>query len=88
MKTARYVRKPFEVDAIQVSSENMPEITTWCGGKMVEESIGKWYIEVDVERVLNERQRKAYVGDWVLKSPQGFKVFGHKAFKKSFQKKG
>lgn len=80
-----YVRKPFTVEAVQATAENLQDIATWCSGMLVEEEVGKWFVKVRVQRVLNDRQTKCYIGDWVLKSPAGYKVYNDKAFHASFQ---
>lgn len=90
LNTTRYVRRPFDVEAVQVSEENIQEVSNWCLGQVrtahvkgeVDQNIQ--YIKVRVDRPLNERQTRAYIGDWVLMSPQGFKVYTSKAFEKSF----
>jgi hypothetical protein len=34
---------------------------------------------------MNERQKMAFVGDWVLKTGNGFKVYMNAGFKRMFQ---
>ena len=84
MKTDTYIRKPFEVDAIQVTVENMAEVAKWCQGTVRSSADGK-YIKVRVMRPANVRQSQAFVGDWVLYAGTGYKVYGDRAFQKSFQ---
>jgi hypothetical protein len=83
--TQRYARKRFEVDAVQITDDNMEEIADWCLGEVLEER-GSKYVKVDVMRVLNERQTKGFVGDWILYAGSGFKVYTTKAFIQSFDK--
>lgn len=100
LKIEKYTRKPFPVDAVQVTEDNLSEVALWCGGdihtstKTLRDDQGVEtgkiklpYIKVDVHRPLNDRQTKAFVGDWVLKSESGFKVYTLKAFDGSFEKK-
>lgn len=87
MMTTRFVRKVFEVDAVRATIENLQDIADWCEGTMVEEGPGKWYVQVPVEPVINERQKRAYPGDWVLSGTAGFKVYQDRAFKRSFKRK-
>lgn len=91
----KYIRKPFAVDAIEVTEENMYEVAKWCGGRVKTDRshwgnrIGQKFIKVEVAHPLNERQTMAYVGDHVLSSgtgPSGFKVYTPKAFAGSFEK--
>ncbi len=91
MKTEQYIRKPFEVDAIQVTEENWEEVANWCMGEMRTKSgpdrgLTK-YIKVRVHRPLNARQTEAYVGDWILYANKGYKVYTEKAFNESFVQK-
>lgn len=83
IQTARFARKPFEVEAVQVTAENFKDVAEWCGGE-IKTFPNEEFIKIKVARVLNERQTKAFIGDWVLKAGQGFKVYTNKAFLKSF----
>lgn len=93
MKTHKFARKPFYVDAVRVSEENIEEVAAWCQGEILTEVVegdpqtkGQKYIKVRVHRPLTDRQTKAFVGDWVLYAGTGFKVYTPKAFDKSFEK--
>lgn len=85
--TETYTRKPFEVEAVRVTEQNMEEVAEWCGGFIPEVSEGaKRYIKVDVVRPLNEKQTKAFPGDWVLKVRNTFKVYQAKPFTHCFDR--
>lgn len=84
IQTEKYVRKPFYVEAIRVTEENFSEVATWCNGEIREDDKGGRYIHVRVHRPLNPRQTQAYIGDWVLYSGNGYKVYVDKSFEKSF----
>jgi hypothetical protein len=84
IEIVKYIRKPFEVDAVQVTADNMSEVANWCGGEVLTDN-GNNFVKVSVERFLNERQTKAFNGDWVLKAGTGYKVYTPKAFSKSFE---
>jgi hypothetical protein len=85
MKTHKFARKPFYVDAVRVSEDNIEEVSGWCQGEIQTDADGK-HIKVRVHRPLTDRQTKAYIGDWVLYAGTGFKVYTPKAFDKSFEK--
>ena len=85
MKTHKFARKPFYVDAVRVSETNIEEVAQWCDGIIEDSSEGK-FIRVKVHRPLTERQTQAFIGDWVLFAGSGFKVYVPKAFDKSFEK--
>lgn len=98
--TQRFVRMPFYVDAIQVTSENMERVARWCNGDVrtsskpdrdlqnLEEGgngfVPEKYIKVRVVRPANDRQSMAFVGDWILYAGTGYKVYTDRAFQKSF----
>lgn len=91
VQTKRFQRKPFYVEAIQVTEENMAEVAEWCGGpikhtrpKSSENVEPAPYIQVPVISPKSVRQTRGYVGDWVLKAGEGFKVYADKSFKQSF----
>lgn len=83
MKTTKFTRNPFDVDAVQVTAENIHDVAKWCQGEVATED-DKQFVKVRVLRVLNERQTKAFIGDWVLYAGTGYKVYTNKAFQKSF----
>lgn len=94
MKPEKYVRKPFVVEAIRVTPENMDEVAEWCRGKVTNsmpeggnpEQSKEKFIKVKVADARTDRQSKAFVGDWVLKSITGFKIYTPHAFEKNFNK--
>lgn len=88
--TKKFARRPFFVDAVQVTSENVEDVAEWCMGEVrtTEQTAEEKYVKVRVLRPLTERQTKAFVGDWVLYAGTGFKVYTPKAFEKSFEPLG
>lgn len=86
LKTHKFARKPFYVDAVRVSETNIEEVAKWCSGKVAEHETDGKFVSVEVYRPMNERQTQAFVGDWVLFAGSGFKVYTPKAFDKSFEK--
>lgn len=91
MEKAKYARNSFEVEAVQVTAENLNEVAEWCDGEVrytvdEERNIKDAHVKVKIPRVTRERQRQAFVGDWVLKSDSGFKVYTKAAFASCFHK--
>jgi hypothetical protein len=84
--TETYTRKPFEIDAVRITNENMEDVAEWCGGVIQETDSGKRYIKVDVIRPLNDKQTRGFAGDWALKVKTSFKLYTHKAFMHCFDK--
>lgn len=86
MEIQKFVRRPFAVRGVQVTEENMEEVASWCGGKIQYDPLdAPIYIEVNVKHALNDRQRQAYVGDYVLSTKKGFKVYLERAFHTNFK---
>lgn len=84
ISTDTFARKPFHVEAVQVTPENMADVAEWCEGTIHSGKDGARYIKVNVLRPLNARQTKAFVGDWVLAKNNAFKVYTESAFEKTF----
>lgn len=90
METSTWYRNPFEVEAVQVTEENMQEVAEWCGGRLnrgQKPDVENWFIKVRVFRAMHERQTMAFVGDWVLYAGTGYKVYTDEAFHKCFSQK-
>lgn len=99
--TKKYVRKPLYVDAVQVTEKNFADIARWCFGEIcnIDESPidvaadlnnivrpSEQYIHVRVHNPKNARQTRAFVGDWLLYTERGYKVYTEKAFKANFDR--
>lgn len=89
--TQKYIRKPLYVDAVRITDDNFDEIVSWCQGEVQQDEVphegnpdGKQYIKVRVHNPKNPRQTKAFVGDWLLYTERGYKVYTTKAFHASF----
>lgn len=88
LKLIKVERLPVYADSVQVTAENMQEIAEWCNGEIrttSERGSEERYIKVWVQRPLNERQTRAFVGDWVLYASTGFKVYIDAAYKANFK---
>ncbi len=89
IETTTYIRKPLYVEAVQVTTENFSELALWCQGEIIEPPApgGKQHerhILIRVTNPMNPRQSQARVGDWILTSDRGYKIYTPKAFVKSF----
>lgn len=87
--TTQFVRKPIYVDAVRVTDDNFDEIADWCQGEIQQDKVpgkgtGKKYIRVRAHNPINNKQTKAYVGDWILYTAKGYKVYTNRAFRASF----
>lgn len=86
LDTKKYSRKPFVIDAVQVTEENIADVAEWVSGDVRTDSEKKQYVKVRVHNPRNDRQTKAYVGDYVLYASTGYKVYTPKAFNASFER--
>jgi hypothetical protein len=84
LKFENYTRKPFTVQAVQVTEDNLNTVAEWCGGEVQTLSNNVKFIKVDVSRPITTRQTRAFLGDWVLYAGRGFKVYTEKAFRMNF----
>lgn len=86
IETKKYIRKPLYVDAVQVTAENISLVAEWCQGDLVHHNKDgtQQHIRVRVHNPKTPRQTKAYVGDWILYTERGYKVYLDKAFNNAF----
>ena len=89
IETEKYIRKPLYVNAVRVTEENFDNIAVWCSGTVDTEAagsrVGQQFIKVNVHGIpKSQRQTKAFVGDWLLHTERGFKVYTDNAFRASF----
>lgn len=91
VETTRYIRKPLYVDAVRVTPQNIQELAEWCDGKIDmgypnpnQTGKKKKYIKVNVLNPRNPRQTMAFIGDWLLRQGDSFKIYTFKAFQLAF----
>jgi hypothetical protein len=96
ISTKRYKRKPIYVDAVQVTPDNFMALAVWCQGEILNNdgtetdentqiNPGAQHIKVRVHNPKDARQTRAYVGDWILYTDRGYKIYTQGAFEKSFE---
>lgn len=102
VETTKYVRKPLFVDAVQVTQENFLDVVDWCqalvgtrggeSGTEVRPAAGleidpaDHYIRIRVHNPQSAKQTKAFVGDWILYTDKGYKIYTDRAFQLNFDK--
>lgn len=100
VQTVKYVRKPLYVEAVQVGTENFMDVADWCqaligekGGAAGSEAHptegfqidpSKHYIRIRVHNPQSKKQTMAFVGDWILYTEQGYKIYTDRAFVTNF----
>lgn len=101
ISTTKYVRKPLYVEAVQITDENFLEVVDWCSALVgaqgsergtetrpaagVELDPSKHYIRIRVHNPQSQRQTMAFVGDWILYTDRGYKIYTDKAFQANFE---
>lgn len=86
MEIQKFQRKPFTVEGVKVTEENLDEVAAWCLGEIqTNPKTGRRHIRVDAHRPLTERQTMAMPGDWVLFHNRGYKVYTEAAFSRNFE---
>jgi hypothetical protein len=83
LEIRKYQHVPVFVEAIQVDADNMREVAKWCGGR-VHKAGDNLFIKVEVKDAKLNRHTQAYIGDWVLKTDHGWKIYTPKAFGTAF----
>lgn len=86
-KPEKFVRRTFEVTAWQVTEDNIEDVREWCMGDIRRNDVGIPYIHVRVHHPRNARDTRAFSGDWVVYADNGYKVYPHRSFEFSFEKK-
>lgn len=84
LQVKRYMRKPLYVEAVQITAKNMRQVAEWCGGTVEQDGQAKSYIKVDVLKPVSPKLGMGYVGQWVLQTTQGAKIYNDRPFKDSF----
>lgn len=88
IETQRYIRKPLIVESVRLTNANFDAVVAWCQGEVATSKegrqAGKKYIKVRVHNPKHPRQTQAFVGDWLLYTEKGYKIYTNKAFKLSF----
>lgn len=84
--TEKYVRRPLYVDAVRVTHENFEDLAVWCQGDIgvVEAHPDTKFIRIRVHNPQSPRQTRAFVGDWILYTERGYKIYTDKAFRENF----
>lgn len=83
LQYAPYVRKPFMVEAIEVTLDNIREIAKLVGTIKFDENTGAPYILVDRKKVPNVYRVTA--GYWVTRVDNKIRAYSHNSFFAQFK---
>jgi hypothetical protein len=92
IKSMVFVRRQFEVEAVQVTRQNMADVAEWCGGRIIQavpkgKTAAVDCIKIRVLGAISERHTQAFVNDWVTYGAAFYKIFNPKAFEHAFEPK-
>lgn len=69
MTPRKFRKKPVEVEAVRLTTENAHEVAGWCGGAVRPNMMNLTPFEVDLRT--NNGWVEAKMGDYIVKSPLG-----------------
>lgn len=81
MEYSPYVRKPFTVEAVQITEENIEEVAELVGE--IKEKDGQKYIALNWRAVPGVN--RAYVGWYLTRFGDNLRCFSPKIFKEQFE---
>jgi len=81
MEFITYVRKPFTVEAVEVTEENISEIAKYTG-TLREKDNGQKFIQVDRRLVPNVF--RIYPGFWMTKMDDNIRCYSRRIFTEQF----
>lgn len=84
MQFTKFVRKPFEVEAVEITTENIEEISKMVGD-LVKKDDETLFIQVDKDKIPN--MFRVYPGDWLTKMDGNIRCYSRKAFFDQFIEK-
>lgn len=80
LEFATFVRKPFSVEAVQITEENIEEVATLVG--TLKEKDGERYIQVDRKKVPNVGQ--VTPGYWMTRMGRNIRCYSERVFLEQF----
>lgn len=82
MEFTTYVRKPFAVEAVEVTEENMEEVAELISSRYCHKEDGTPYIQVNRRLVPNVF--RVYVGFWVTQMGENIRCYSKRIFLDQF----
>lgn len=95
MKTETFIRRPFEVHAVQVSPQNCAAVAEWCRGKVGTGTYKIAGFDTTMDTVLvpgngpnKGKHIQAKIGAWVVEYNGNFRVYRSQEFEETFAPNG
>lgn len=82
MEFTQYVRKPFVVEAIEITADNICDVADLVGKFRTDEDSGQLYISLDRRIIPNVG--RAYVGWWLTRLGDNYRCYAPKVFNEQF----
>jgi len=82
LEMTSFVRKPFNVEAVEITTENIEELAEFIGTVKYKEGSGQPYIHVDKRLVPNIY--KVYPGFWMTRMNDNIRCYSRKIFMEQF----
>jgi hypothetical protein len=86
-----WTKKSFDVQAAQVTEQDMETIAEWCGGRIyIQHNEGEerqFYIQFTGIQHKEKKEIKAFVGDWITFVRDEFRLFHDTQFKRAYDLK-
>lgn len=83
LETTTYQRKPFFIEAVEITNENIDEIGALIGRVMIRSDDGVKYIQVD--NVVIPGIGRAYVGFWLTIMDSRYRCYSGRIFNAQFE---
>jgi hypothetical protein len=83
MEFTKFVRKPFIVEAVKITEENIAEVAPYIGA-LASEDDGTPYISVTDRKKFPNIYEKIYLGFWLTKMDSNLRCYSDNVFKKQF----
>lgn len=91
MKFEKFTRRPYDVNAVQVTPDNAEEVAKWCGGTVVlgDYKHSRFTIQLPIVKVpgngVNKgKQVDARIGSWIIEYKGNFRVYREKQIHEDF----
>lgn len=92
METQKFIRRPFDVNAVQVTPSNAADVAEWCGGTVSQSSYklaGFDGVQLDSVMVPGNgpnagKKVEARIGSWVVELDGKFRVLRKRQFQEMF----
>jgi len=69
MQVEKYISNPVQIEAIQLSVDNMTDVEFWCGGSIKGTKLPPEERELEIHTL--EGDMRAEIGDYIIRGTEG-----------------